>query len=98
MRLERSALSAQLRRFVEIGDGVVVGAPGAGKTYLLKNYCSALLESQVPCLYLPIDKLGVNSETELRSELGISTDLATYLTSQERAGDHPPVLVIDAFD
>lgn len=98
MKLERDGLFAELRAFVKTGDGVLVGAPGVGKTVLLKTYCRALLDEGTPCLYLPIDKLGANSEADLRTELGLQTDVATYLRSQERPTDHPPVLVIDAFD
>src|SRR4051812_17887531 len=98
MRLERQALFAELREFVRAGDGVLVGAPGVGKTVLLKKYCRVLRDENVPCLYLPIDKLGAHSENDLRTELGLQTDLVAYLRSQERPANHPPVIVIDAFD
>ena len=56
------------------------------------------MDAGVPCLFLPIDKLGANSDADLRAELGIQTDLASYLRSQERPSSHPPTLVIDALD
>lgn len=98
MRLDRKPLLEALRQFVLGGSGIIIGQPGVGKTFLLKLYCQGLLDARVPCLYLPIDKLGANSEADLRAELGIQTDLATFLRSQERSSEHPPTLVIDAFD
>ncbi len=98
MQIDRERLFEELRRFVNRGSGVILGPPGVGKTFLLKSYCQGLIAAGVPCLFLPIDKLGANSETDLRAELGLQTDLASYLTSQDRPTEHPPVLVIDAFD
>ena len=98
MQIDRERLFEELRRFVISGSGVILGPPGVGKTFLLKLYCQGLIEADVPCLFLPIDKLGANSEADLRAELGLQTDLASYLTSQDRPTEHPPVLVIDAFD
>lgn len=98
MRLEREHLFVALQEFVRHDDGVLVGAPGVGKTVLLKKYCQELLDKGTPCFYLPIDKLGANSETDLRTELGLQTDLASYLRSHERPTNHVPVIVIDAFD
>ena len=98
MHIDRERLFEELRQFVIRGSGVILGPPGVGKTFLLKSYCQGLMAAGVPCLFLPIDKLGANSEADLRAELGLQTDLASYLTSQDRPTDHPPVLVIDAFD
>ena len=98
MQIDRERLFAEFSRFVTRGSGVVLGPPGVGKTFLLKSYCDGLLQTGVPCLFLPIDKLGANSEADLRVALGLQTDLASYLKTQDRQTDDPPVLVIDAFD
>ena len=97
MIIERPMLVEHFRRFVSGGGGVVVGAPGVGKTHLLKEYCKGCLDGGEPCLYLPIDKIGAKSESELMTELGIRSDFTTYLGSQENDSDQA-VLAIDAFD
>ena len=98
MQIDRERLLQDLDRFVIGGSGVILGPPGVGKTFMLKSYCRDLMEAEIPCLFLPIDRLGANSEADLRAELGLQTDLPSYLTSQERPTEHPPVVVIDAFD
>ena len=97
MQVERPMLVEHFRGFVAGGSGVIVGAPGVGKTYLLKEYCAARLDAKEPCLYLPIDKIGAQSESELLAELGIGTTFTAYLRSQENDSDQA-VLAVDAFD
>src|SRR4051812_6984052 len=100
MKLDRENVSRKLREFIATGSGVLVGAPGVGKTHLLKEYCTRALDEGGTCLYLPLDKLGANSEADLEAELGLPTDLPTYLLAEEQAtsSSSSPVLVIDAFD
>ena len=97
MHIERPVLVEQFQSFVSGGSGIIVGAPGVGKTYVLKEYCRARLDAGEPCLYLPIDKIGAQSESELLTELEIPTTFTAYLRSQENHSDQA-VLVVDAFD
>ena len=97
MHIERPMLVEHFQSFVAGGSGVIVGAPGIGKTYLLKEYCRARLDAGEPCLYLPIDKIGAQSESELLAELGIRTNFTAYLRSQENHSDQA-LLAVDAFD
>ena len=45
VKIERPMLVKHFRSFVAGGSGVIVGAPGVGKTYLLKEYCGALIDA-----------------------------------------------------
>lgn len=97
MNIPRDVLINNIELFALSGNGVIIGAPGVGKTYSLKQLVNKLLEQCVPCLYLPIDKLGVDTESALKSELDIKGDLISYLNNQNTS-KNTGVLIIDAFD
>lgn len=97
MYIKRNDLLNALESFSFSGDGVVIGAPGVGKTYSLKQLAEKLLDNGFPCLYLPIDKIGVDTESALKLELGIKGDLISYLDNQNTS-KNTGVLIIDAFD
>ncbi len=99
MQIDRHELIKAFSDFALHGSGIVVGAPGIGKTFILKGYCTELIKRNLPCLYLPIDKLGVETEGALKVELGVKGDLITYLLNQEIPNKETKgILVIDAFD
>ena len=99
MNLKRPKLTTALHSFALSGNGIVVGQPGVGKTFALHNFCDRLIRQNVPCVYLPIDKLGVETEAALKSELEIKGDFIEYLKNQLTVQNQSlGVLVIDAFD
>lgn len=99
IQIPRDNLMESFPAFAFEGNGVVVGAPGVGKTFVLQNFSSQLVEQNAPCLYLPIDKIGVETEAALKAELEIKGDFIAYLKSQKVADDKTiGILVIDAFD
>ena len=56
MKIERQQLLNDLQDFVSQGDGVIIGSPGAGKTYVLKELRQRLKVSEIPHLLLRIDQ------------------------------------------
>lgn len=95
--ISRADLINNIESFARSGSGVIIGAPGVGKTYSLKQLDKKLIDMGITCLYLPIDKLGVDTESALKSELKIKGDLISYLDNQNTS-KHIGVLIIDAFD
>ncbi len=97
MRIDRHNMEEAFAAFVHGGSGVVVGAPGVGKTFLLRAF-SENAGKNTMCLYLPIDKLGIENENDLESALQIKSDFIEYLHQQSKANSETGILILDAFD
>src|SRR6266496_3262644 len=98
MQIDRQNLEEAFTLFARSGSGVVIGPPGVGKTFLLKRFSENQTKNDSLCLYLPIDKLGVESNTGLRSALRIQGDFIDYLRQQSEAASQAGILILDAFD
>ena len=81
MEINREKLLSNLQDFACRGNGVIIGSPGVGKTYLLKELCQNLKSEGIPYLLLPIDQLGNGTDETLRQELSYEGDLVAKLKS-----------------
>ena len=96
MKINREKLLNDLQDFALQENGVVIGSPGVGKTYLLKELRQNLKSDGTPHLLLPIDQLGDGSEEDLQRELSYEGDLIEKLKSIPIL--HKAILLFDAFD
>ena len=95
--INRKKLLNDLQDFVTQGNGIIIGSPGVGKTYLLSKLHRSLDSNDIPHLLLPIDKLGNGTETDLQSELLYEGKLIEKLKSVSVSGEKA-ILLFDAFD
>ena len=94
MKIDRERLLNDLHNFTSQGSGVIIGSPGIGKTYLLKELRRSLKSVETPHLRLPIDQLGDGTEGDLQRELLYKGDLIEKLKSVPKKA----ILLFDAFD
>lgn len=97
MKIERKQLLNDLQDFASQGDGVIIGSPGVGKTYVLKKLRQRLKAAGIPHLLLRIDQLGDGTAETLRQELSYEDDLIEKLKSIPISGKNA-ILLFDAFD
>ncbi len=97
MKIERKQLLNDLQDFASRGDGVIIGSPGVGKTYVLKQLRQRLKANEVPHLLLRIDQLGDGTAKTLQQELSYKGDLIEKLKSIPVSGKNA-ILLFDAFD
>lgn len=97
MKIERKQLLNDLQDFASRGDGVIIGSPGVGKTYVLKQLRQRLKANEVPHLLLRIDQLGDGTDETLQQELSYKGDLIEKLKSIPVSGKNA-ILLFDAFD
>ena len=97
MKIKRKKLLNNLQNFALRGSGIIIGSPGIGKTYLLKELLRSLESAEIPVLFLPIDQLGDGTDETLRGELSYEGDLIERLKSIP-ISDQKAILLFDAFD
>lgn len=97
MKIERKQLLNDLQNFTLSGDGVVIGSPGVGKSYVLKELRQHLKSAGITHLLLRIDQLGDGTVKTLQEELSYQGDLIEKLKSIPISGKNA-ILLFDAFD
>ena len=97
VKINRERLLTDLQDFTSRGNGVVIGSPGVGKTYLLKELRQSLKSDGIPHLLLPVDQLGDGTDKALQEELSYEGDLIEKLKSVP-VPDQKAILLFDAFD
>ena len=97
MQIKREKLLKDLQDFASQGNGVIIGSPGVGKTYLLNELRQNLKSAGIPYLLLPIDQLGDGTDKTLRQALSFEGDLITKLKAVP-VSDQKAILLFDAFD
>ena len=99
MQLQRNRLAAEFAQFDRDGNGVVIGAPGVGKTHLLQSHFRAAVDTNRPAILLALDKHPVHNDRELQTALTLEHDLVDTLADEDRATPtRPGLLVIDSYD
>ncbi len=97
MKIKREELVKHIHEFASSGNGVIIGSPGVGKTFLLKELRRNLKSSDVPHLLLPIDQLGNGTDETLQQELHYEGDLIKRLKTASSTR-RKSILLFDAFD
>jgi hypothetical protein len=100
MRVNRGHVEQAFGAFAEGGSGVVIGAPGSGKTYLLERFVDERQrDPSAYCFFVPVDRLPEVSDTSLAQELRIDRDLFDVLEEEASAeGIARAYFVVDALD
>src|SRR5262245_10654048 len=99
MEIPRDRLAAEFATFERQGNGVVIGAPGVGKTRLLTDHYRRAVAGKRPAFLLALDKHSVQNSLELQTEFGLDGDLIEVLNADGRATTaEPGLLVIDSYD
>ena len=97
IKVDREKLRNDLQDFASRGNGVVIGSPGVGKTFLLKELHQYLKSDEIPHLLLPIDRLGNGTPEDLENGLSYKGNLIERLKSVP-ISDKKAILLFDAFD
>jgi hypothetical protein len=99
MKIERSELVLQVKAFSLAANGLIIGAPGVGKSYVLRQARDAFMADRRPATIVPVDQLGVGSDEDFRAFFPGGGDWLSRLNAIARASPlQPGVLIFDGFD
>jgi len=98
MKIDRTKLISELAAFANEGSGVVVGAPGIGKSYTLAELRDNLRKHKVLHLILPVERLGTATDSELKVILKREGDFVELLRAAAANTKAPAILIFDGFD
>jgi len=98
MQINRDPLEKSLYDFIISDNGIIIGSPGIGKTYLLKRICSRFKEQKIPYLYLPIDKFDVENASDLEEIFHYKGDFIEGLAGREEVQHNKGFFIIDSYD
>ena len=97
IKIDRSEVRHSLYNFTIENNGIVIGSPGVGKTYLIKELLLHLKSEDIPHLLLPIDLLDSNNPKEWSGSFSLHGDLIDSLKSVP-ISDKNGILFFDGFD
>jgi hypothetical protein len=98
MKIERSELLADLVDFSLKNSGLIVGKPGIGKSYMIRQLRKSLRSMGVISFLVRIDNIYDSSDAAIQSELGIGEDWIEEFKKVKLSGEQKAVLLFDAFD
>lgn len=98
MNIIRNEVEMSLRDFILSGNGIIIGPPGIGKTYLLKKICSKFRDEKIPYLYLPIDKFDIENSKDLEDLFQYKGDFIEGLSNLPDIQQSKGYIIIDSYD
>jgi hypothetical protein len=99
MRIERTEMESALAAFAQAGHGILIGSPGAGKTYTLQALTRRLVDENVLAFPISLEDIGDATEPDLKVALGYAS--ATFeqaLLEEVFPAATAGVVLIDGFD
>ncbi len=98
MDIKREELLNSLKDFTLRGNGIVIGLPGVGKTYIIKELEKSLNINELSAVYLRVDRLANCTNDDLRAIFSFKGDFIENLHKQKPVSGKRFVIFFDGFD
>jgi hypothetical protein len=81
MIIERESVYQELETFFTRDKGIIYGAPGSGKSYLVSKYTEERLARDEIVFLVQVDKFSTGTDEELKEFYNLETDLLSFLSA-----------------
>ncbi len=98
MKIPRPQLIAQLFASVRSGNALLVGDPGIGKSWAMRELRAFAQAQHIPVELIAIDGIYAEDEAELNAYVGWQHGLLGYLRTRAATPQNRGLLLFDAFD
>lgn len=98
VKINRDTLLNDLFAFSEEGNGLIIGKPGVGKSYTLKELKKQYLQKKRIAFLIRIDQLGNAEDKSIEEELNITTNWIDSFKKIKIVDNEKALLIFDAFD
>lgn len=98
MKIERNNLLSDLVDFSLQNSGLIVGKPGIGKSYMIRQLRKSLRTKGVLSFLVRIDNIYDSTDAAIQSELNLNENWIEEFKKVKLSGEHKSVLFFDAFD
>lgn len=96
--INRDMLLNNLFDFSKMGSGVIVGDPGVGKSYLLRELNRRYLEKDILSVMIRIDNLFDASDNAIQGELELKENWIATFKKIKILQENKALLIFDGFD
>jgi hypothetical protein len=98
MKINRDSLLEKLFKFSLIDSGMIVGNPGIGKSYLLRQLRRKLYENKILSFIIKIDQVFSFDDNAINQELEFEDNWIDTLKNISLKDGQKAILIFDAFD
>lgn len=98
MKIARTEMFSSFHSFLNKQSGIIYGAPGAGKSYIVEKGVEELLAKKRVALMIPVDQLSRGDAEEVKSLLGTNEKLEVFLNSLSLNSKESAIIIFDGLD
>jgi hypothetical protein len=95
--ISRDNIADSLFSFAQAGNGLILGGPGYGKSFIIDELQRKCVKQSLLCFIVRINELAEGTDSEINAELNISDGWLEALTNYPTSSGKG-ILIFDAFD
>lgn len=94
--IKRDKLITDLFDFAQKGNGLILGGPGFGKSFIIDELQRSCYKQGIPCIVIRINELAEGSDLEINTELNTSEGWVELLSNNSAPSSLKGLLIFDA--